>query len=1233
MRDPRRLRAAAVFTAAAVAVAGMVVAGPAAAGPGPAGQSAEPGSTPQESAKPTQVTLITGDVLTVRSIDGRTAISANGSGPSQGIVSLHEENDHTYAVPAAAQAGVNSGHVDRELFNIDTLTSNGYGTSGPVPLIIDNQDGAEAPAKPSQAQGGRALKSINALAVTVAKSRTESFWHTYDSADDLRACGIDRIWLDGKVSVDLAESVPQIGAPDAWKAGFDGKGATVAVLDTGVDATHPDLEGRISQTKNFTTSADAVDHHGHGTHVAATVGGSGAGNGHKGGAPGTDLMVGKVLDDDGTGTFSSIIAGMEWASRNGADVVSMSLGSDAPDDGSGPLSASIDELTEETGSLFVVAAGNAGRRTIGSPASASEALTVGAVDKADALAGFSTRGPRSGDFAVKPEISAPGVNILAARAAGTGMGTPADDLYTTASGTSMATPHVAGAAAILKQQHPTWSAHDLKAALVTTAEAGEYQVAEGGVGRVDLTRAVSQQAYGTPAALNLGAIRYAEAGDYKPVERAITLHNSSGSDRTFTIKDDGVNAAGQRLPEDAVTVSRTSVTVPAGASADVTISVDPNLLARDTHYTGRVSATAEDGTAVLFPFSFLMEKKMFDVTVKGTGADGVAAGGPSQAHLFSATGLLSKTSSTFNAQGVARLRVEPGEYMMYTNIFTPDASRSWIEAATAAFDSSVTVDRDVTITLDAREATEVAVDTGRTTEWRGGAFTYVPRGVDFMTLLSADIKTISTLPSPGDKSSEFVLNSSLTAPVLTAKAKTRKPLTLTPTQLEGAERFSGHRTLKAVDAGTGTPAEYRKINARNKIVLVTRDADVPISEQIDTAARHGAAAVAVANDTPGRLVAPAGSTAAPAFALYGEQGKQLAAQAAKGTVRIELRGTPFSPFQYDLVHSVQSIPQSGLKFVTDSTNTARIDAHYYAHAQQEGNLLQASGRTGQYFYASTTVPIRLGATHEEYVTAGPATRYWTGADIAGSNGIAVFDQGWHSFTAGERRGVDWFKQVANPTRGATWMDQGYSPAVGDYLSIGAMPFPDSEPSHQPTPGWNDKMSVVLYRGDKEIGRTDDYFYKTFYVDLEPGTYRAVQKIDRDAPGWEFSSSATTEWTIKIAKTGVSSRIPMPTLAYDIDVNLRNRVKAGKQQPITVRATLPPNTEGTITEVKTWASYDDGASWTPVKLNASQVTGEFTGTLRLPRASATSGHVTLRTQATDASGNRIDQTVERAFGLE
>ena len=146
---------------------------------------------------------------------------------------------------------------------------------------------------------------------------------------------------------------------------------------------------------------------------------------------------------------------MEWAATR-ADVINMSLGGSDPDDGNDPLSLAVDALSKQTGALFVIAAGNSGG-AISSPGSAASALTVGAVDRNDKLADFSSRGPLVTSNVAKPELVAPGVDIVAARAAGTNLQDPIDRHYEAISGTSMASPHVAGAAALLVQRHPDWT--------------------------------------------------------------------------------------------------------------------------------------------------------------------------------------------------------------------------------------------------------------------------------------------------------------------------------------------------------------------------------------------------------------------------------------------------------------------------------------------------------------------------------------------------------------------------------------------------------------------------------------------------------------------------------------------------------------------------------------------------------------------------------------------------------
>ena len=185
------------------------------------------------------------------------------------------------------------------------------------------------------------------------------------------AAGVEKVWLDGRVAATLKESVAQIGAPDAWAAGYDGTGVTVAVLDTGVDVNHPDLEGQIDDTASFVPGEAVADINGHGTHVAGTIAGTGeASDGdYNGVAPGADLIVGKVLGGaDGEGQDSWVLAGMEWAAESGADVVSMSLGDTMPSDGTDPMSQAVDALSEQYDTLFVIAAGNAGPETISTPA-------------------------------------------------------------------------------------------------------------------------------------------------------------------------------------------------------------------------------------------------------------------------------------------------------------------------------------------------------------------------------------------------------------------------------------------------------------------------------------------------------------------------------------------------------------------------------------------------------------------------------------------------------------------------------------------------------------------------------------------------------------------------------------------------------------------------------------------------------------------------------------------------
>lgn len=291
----------------------------------------------------------------------------------------------------------------------------------------------------------RALAAVRATALKTDARRARAFWAgiTPDTPTAPRSLdadtGIGKLWLDRKIEPTLSESVPQVRAPEAWAEGFDGTGSKVAVLDTGIDATHPDVKGAIVASKSFVPGESTDDKVGHGTHVASTIAGSGAASdgAKKGVAPGAALYVGKVLSDAGEGTESAIIEGMQWARDEGVDVVSMSLGTNTASDGVDPVSQAVNALSADGGPLFVVAAGNnADVGSIGSPGAAEAALTVGAVSKQDTRAAFSSQGPVRRTYAIKPDISAPGVGISAA-AAHPAEGGP---MYQSMTGTSMATP-------------------------------------------------------------------------------------------------------------------------------------------------------------------------------------------------------------------------------------------------------------------------------------------------------------------------------------------------------------------------------------------------------------------------------------------------------------------------------------------------------------------------------------------------------------------------------------------------------------------------------------------------------------------------------------------------------------------------------------------------------------------------------------------------------------------------
>lgn len=425
--------------------------------------------------------------------------------------------------------------------------------------------------------GARVLREYRELDAFAVASRPGAVARIGSLPGVAELLPVDVVETETEVEVDQSRATTaDVGAPALWSQGVTGTGIRIAVLDTGLDATHPDLDDRdfrnwsgllnppkVVDARSFVGGvcaplAGATDGHGHGTHVAGIATGTGEGmpdaadNGRYAGiAPGAELAVGKVLTDAGAGLNSDLLAAMEWAAAPagssscsvGAHVVNLSLGSESRpvrlNTGADTdlVSLMLNRLAVRYGTVFVAAAGNSGPyigSVLESPGSAAQAISVGAsakdydLNRDDTLSGdtcagyqhppspandcstgvgtqpaslgsFSSRGP-AGDLWLKPDLSAPGYNIVSAQAA-TGAalaqndinrGTRADPLYATATGTSMAAPATAGSVALLLQAYrdrhgalpsgasgiaglaaPAYAL--VRAALMNTAGAGQHE--------------------------------------------------------------------------------------------------------------------------------------------------------------------------------------------------------------------------------------------------------------------------------------------------------------------------------------------------------------------------------------------------------------------------------------------------------------------------------------------------------------------------------------------------------------------------------------------------------------------------------------------------------------------------------------------------------------------------------------------------------------------------------------
>ncbi|GAA1559312.1 S8 family serine peptidase [Kribbella hippodromi] len=1184
---------------------------------------------------------MTGDRITVTSRAGQRDkvgfLPGPGGGRASSFVTSYS-GGHTIVVPSAAFADLRSGRLDPSLFDLTTLIAEGRDDahSKTLPVIVEYAGKAQPSLRGTK--NTRALTSIDARSAVVDKGKARDFWSSLAPSKARVAASIRRVTLDHRVHASTAWSVPQIGAPAAWQRGYTGKGVKIAVLDTGIDPNHPDLKGRIAATQNFSEAADTTDHYGHGTHVAGIAAGNGAASGGKytGVAPDATLLNGKVLGDDGFGSFSGIIAGMEWAVQQGASVVNLSLGGE-PSDGTDELSTALNRLSRSSGALFVVAAGNCGgpgKEQVSSPAAADDAVAVGNLTRDGALNPTSCRGPRLKDGALKPEISAPGTDIIAARAAGTDLGTPIDANYTTLSGTSMATPHVAGTAALIAQAHPDWKAPQLKARLMSTADPQGARVDEEGAGRVDADQATAADLTVDAGELELGTLTWPYPAK-DTVMRKLTYHNPTTAPVTVQL------AASMEPTTAAPTLSTTQLVVPAEGDASVTVTADRKAAGAGM-FSGRITATAPGADPLVTTFGWYAEQERYSLTVHGITKDGRPATGQlSVARLDGPVQI--PVQDLIYRDGTATLRLPPGRYVV-TSAFDETATDTTIGGFTLAATNEFTLSRSDTITFDGRKAQPVEqsvkgrkdlMPTGRSVDYLIRTSAGVPAGGFAVTVPTGNPQVALAVPGGAVTTgkSEFAMHSRLEVPPF--RARTVGGPELEVRDVFEAPRFTGTRRLVPVDAGTGQPNELANVKGKLALIAIPDSEERIVGDVVKAAQDAGAAAVMLYNpDRPGVEAYDRGwvylgtdKVTVPTMRISRATAKTLSAQSKP----IDLVGVANSPYVYQLMQTTAGRIPTRTQAVVTPDQLATVHETFGANIKGTETSEERLGTTpdgatiGNYYLRTFPVP----STRTSYVQA--SSTKWS-SDVYYNNATGPAVAGYslpRTFRPGEQVTERWMAPVlVSGIQNGPSLDGGFAGWYDGNFVFQVSPFLHQQEFS--TSAFNDGSKLVLERNGEQVGSADD---TSLWTELPDGAakFRATVTTSRDFDFWKYSTKvrSTWTWTSKGGKSEV-----MPIITADVDLPAADglgQVRVGRPVAIAVGFR---HQAGSVTSRFTAASLEqsyDGTTWTSLPLTRTS-DGKYTTTITHP-VSAAGKAPSLRLTGADADGNTVQQEVTQAYGLK
>ncbi|MER7420893.1 PA domain-containing protein [Micromonospora peucetia] len=737
-----------------------------------------------------------------------------------------------------------------------------------------------------------------------------------------------------------------------------------------------------------------------------------------------------------------------------------------------------------------------------------------------------------------------------------------------------------------------------------------------------------------------------QAGFVNTTDAPITL--------ALTLTATGENGAA--APADMFTLGATSVTVPAGARAEVPVTFNVGVSAPRGDYTAVITATAGNGTTVQVTVGATKTMPTHKLTVNLIGRDGAPAAPNSEIDVFDLD-----TGSYFNAftvhDGIATLAVPSGRYSVMAFIDTLDAGGYHLSDETMGGSPEMAITGDVTVTIDARQGQEVRFETPEESEPIGYKLGYMRQASNGLAIINIQGKGtqiwdhVYVIPTAPVTVGYFepIISERRYAPVIRASFDARedrddrdgrhgRPGASIPLEpVVNALRLDGHRKLTAVAIGAGRPEDVAgRRDIAGKLAVITRDRDLKYADQIATAASAGAAAAVIVNDMPGAFLAvlpgpiSLTGTAIPAYTLNQDDGRTLLDRIAAGRTVINLHGVAVSPFVYNAVYATpgQILASPVVKVTRD--NSAIFDTVYHG---AKGTLV---GDTQPWYRWYTNISANI----VNWFPAQTRRQEWYST---GNVGLPLRDVTWmqKAFVVSTNIFYNYTDslRVYNPgDRGTeTWLGAGSGPASpgaayatrdGDTLTLNIQDFSDSGEGHVGFLGARgDSVSTKVYRNGQQIAQgTRILSNSPIATTPEEAIYRVT--LDTKQAYWSpLATSVSTAWTFKSARTDSRQALSLLWPRYDFGTDRANTVRGDRTHHFGLDLVSQAGANiGNMRGVEISVSDDDGATWRPATIKAKQ--DGYTVKVTNPDT----GFVSLRIKAWDANGNQVDQTLIRAYAV-